>query len=325
MRASRLLSILMLLQLRGRLTAEALAHEFKVSIRTIYRDVDELSASGIPIFSDRGPGGGFELLGGYQTKLTGLALGEAEALFMIGLPDQAKELGLGDASTEARKKLLAALPKSWHEGAERISARFYLDPIDWYQTSESVAHLPELTRAVLDQHWIKMRYQSWVRTHTWSIAPLGLVQKAGAWYLVALGEKKIRLFKVSNILEHTVLETTFERPIHFNLRDYWSTELKRFESQLRPNVALLHVSALGQSRLARLGAYAATAIREAAPSNLTGWVNLKLPIENIDQAALLLLGLGPEVEVIEPESLRHRLQQLAAQIVYRQRKIARKK
>ena len=123
MRASRLLSILMLLQLRGRQTAEALAAEFEVSVRTIYRDVDELAAAGVPVISDRGPGGGFALTGGYRTQLTGLAADEAEAMLMMGLPEAARALGIGAAAL-AQRKLLTALPEDGREGAVRIGERF---------------------------------------------------------------------------------------------------------------------------------------------------------------------------------------------------------
>src|SRR6185295_10620801 len=127
MRASRLLSILILLQVRLRLTAEALAEEFEVSVRTIYRDIDALSAAGIPVYGDRGPGGGFRLLDGYRTRLTGLAPDEAEAMMMIGLPGPAAALGLASAATRAKGKLLAALPASGGEDAGRMAQRFHLD------------------------------------------------------------------------------------------------------------------------------------------------------------------------------------------------------
>jgi predicted DNA-binding transcriptional regulator YafY len=151
------MSILILLQLRTRLTAESLAEEFEVSVRTIYRDIDELSAAGIPVQSDRGPNGGFKLMSGYQTKLTGLASSEAEAVFMIGMPEAAAELGMGTAATEAGRKLLASLPPALSADAGRIGTRFHLDPIDWYQRAEPVPHLPALARAVLDQQLVSAR------------------------------------------------------------------------------------------------------------------------------------------------------------------------
>ncbi len=161
MRASRLLSILLLLQSRGRMTAQQLADEFEISVRTVYRDIDNLSASGVPVYADRGRDGGFQLLDGYRTRLTGLTPAEADALFLTGLPGPAAELGLGDAMAAAQLKLLAALPSERREGAERVASRFHLDPIGWYQTIEQTAFLPTLAEAVWNTRRIGVRYESW--------------------------------------------------------------------------------------------------------------------------------------------------------------------
>jgi predicted DNA-binding transcriptional regulator YafY len=317
MRASRLLSILILLQARGRLTAETLAEEFGVSVRTIYRDIDDLSAARIPIYGDRGPGGGFQLLDGYRTHLTGLATDEAQALFMIGLPGPAAALGLGPATTRAGRKLLASLPPALGEDARRIHLRFHLDPIGWYQDTEPVDSLPELTRAVLDQRRITMKYESWTRTREWRAEPLGLVLKAGGWYLVAQCGKSARVFKVSKILALVSEKATFERPPGFDLARFWSEELVRFESRLRPHHASLRASPTGLERLSRLGTYAAQATKAAAPTDPDGWVRLLLPIESVEDGALALLGLGPEIEVLEPRALRERVRGLAEQVLRR--------
>lgn len=314
MRASRLLSILILLQLRVRLTAEALAEEFEVSVRTIYRDIDALSAAGIPVYGDRGPGGGFQLLDGYRTRLTGLAAGEAEALMMIGLPGPAAALGLGGAAARVRGKLLASLPAAGSAEAGRMAARFHVDPVDWYHADEPVRHLPAVARAVLDQRVVTMTYESWTGVRDWRVEPLGLVLKAGAWYLVARGAGQARMFRVSNILEQAVTEEAFERPEDFDLPGWWLAELRRFEADLRPHSAILRASPLGLKRLAKLGAYAAEAVAAAEPPAMDGWALLRLPFEHIEQAALLLLGVGPEIEVIEPVQIRDELLGLAKQI-----------
>ncbi|MEQ1510604.1 MAG: WYL domain-containing protein [Sphingopyxis sp.] len=320
MRASRLLSILILLQLRVRLTAEALAEEFEVSVRTIYRDIDELSAAGIPVYGDRGPGGGFQLLDGYRTRLTGLASDEAEAMMMIGLPGPAAALGLGPAAARAQAKLLAALPAAGGENAGRMGARFHLDPAEWYHDAEPVAYLPAIARSVLDQHMIAMTYESWTGVREWeSVEPLGLVLKSAAWYMVARGTGKCRVFRVSNIRNLSISGTRFERPSDFDLPGWWSSDLERFEAGLRPANAVLRASPAGLGRLARLGAYAAKAVNAAGVADTEGWACLHFPIETIEQAALLLLGLGPEIEVIEPAELRLRLGELAEQIAKRAR------
>ena len=317
MRTSRLLSLLILLQLRERLTAEALAEEFEVSVRTIYRDMDKLSAAGVPVYGDRGPGGGFQLLNGYKTRLTGLAPDEAEAMFMIGMPGPAAALGLGSAATRAGRKILAALPPPWSEMAGRMGERFHLDPIDWYRAAESAEHLPAIARAVLDQRRVAMKYESWTGVRDWLIEPLGLVMKAGTWYVVARSGKTERIFKVAKILEQTTQAVTFERPSHFDLATYWSAELARFEAGLRPGSATLRASPTGLQRLASLGHYASQAVKAASPPDANGWAEVHLPIETIDQAALALLGIGPEVQVLEPATLRDELRGLAEQIARR--------
>ena len=245
MRASRLLAILILLQLRTRLTAAALAEEFEVSMRTIYRDIDSLSAAGVPVYGDRGPGGGFQLLEGYRTRLTGLDADEAEAMLMIGMPGPAAALGLGAAASRARGKLLASLPQASLEGAGRIAARFHFDPVDWYRAADAAPYLPAMARAVLDQRQVAMTYESWRGPRDWRIDPLGLVMKGGAWYAAARSGAKIMTFRISSLLAFTPLETYFERPADFDLPRYWADSQTRFEKELRPHIARLRLSPIG--------------------------------------------------------------------------------
>lgn len=317
MRAGRLLSLLMLLQLRVRLTADELAEELEVSVRTIYRDIDELATAGVPIYGDRGPGGGFQLVEGYRTRLTGLAAAEAEAVFMIGMPTAAEALGLGSAAAQAGRKLLAALPPPLSEGAGRLGARFHLDPAEWYRQAAPPAHLPALARAVLDERRVTMTYESWTATKTRSVEPLGLVLKASAWYLVARRHDTARIYKVGNIRELTVDDEPFVRPDQFDLPAFWSREIASFEAALRPARATLRASALGCQRLSRVGAYAAHAVRDAAPPDDDGWTIVTLPIESVDDAAHVVLSAGGEVDVLTPPELQARVRDLATQIVAR--------
>lgn len=311
MRTSRLLAIQLQLQLRGHATAEALAQAFEVSVRTIYRDIERLAAAGVPVYADRGPGGGFRLVDGYRTRLTGLTAAEAEALTMIGLPDAADALGLGDAAADARSKMLAALPEARTALAGRLRERFHLDTAAWYRAETPPPELPALARAVLDQRILDMTYESWTGVREWRVQPLGLVLKAGEWYLVAQGHGKTRTFKVANLRELVVTDTEFERPADFALDAYWAESLARFEAGLRPGVAEIRVTATGLDRLARLGTYAREACAAATPPDAAGWSHVALPIEHVEQAALLLLGLGPEVRVEAPDALRKRLRTLA--------------
>src|SRR5499427_1436004 len=197
MQASRLLSILMLLQSRGRMSAFALARSLEVSVRTVYRDVDSLSAAGVPVYGDRGRSGGFQLRDGWRTQLTGLTTGEARALLMTGLPGPAKALGLGEAAASAHLKLLAALPADWRSDAERVGARFHLDPIDWFRGPSPADHLREVAEAVWSERRLRIRYESWTAVSDRVVEPLGLVLKGGAWYLVARHRREPRTYRVA--------------------------------------------------------------------------------------------------------------------------------
>lgn len=317
MRASRLLSILILLQLRGRLTAADLAAEFEVSERTIYRDIDALSAAGVPVYGDRGHGGGFQLLGGYRTQLTGLSADEAEATAMIGLPGPAAELGIGAAASAARNKLLVALPGGGGALADRMAARFHLDPVDWYRGGDALPDLPLIARAVLDQNELTMHYQSWQGARDWTVEPLGLVLKAGIWYLAARGGGKIRIFRLSNIHAPAVNAARFDRPADFDLAVWWRAEQARFESELFATIATIRASPDGCSRLAAQSPRGAAAVGGAGPPGADGWRQMTMQVEDSDHGARDMLALGAEVEVIAPRSFRRRIAALAKQIAAR--------
>lgn len=317
MRASRLVAILMLLQRQGRVTAEDLARQLEVSVRTIYRDVESLGAAGIPVYGDRGPGGGFALLDGFRSDLTGLAPAEAEAMLLIGLPGPAAALGLGPAAATAEGKLLASLPPALRTGAGRIGRRFLLDPAPWYRRPEPVDHLPLLARAVLDDRALAMGYESWTARRTWRVGPLGLVLKAGDWYLVADDGRRVRMFRVAAIEEPAVLDDPYERPKGFDLAAWWPEAVARFERDLRPVTATVRASARGRTLLARQSAVAADAVRAAGPPDRRGWCTLRLPVERTGPAADGLLALGPEIEVLAPAALRRRLHRLATGVAAR--------
>src|SRR5919107_5703449 len=159
MRASRLVNLLLLLQTRGMMTARELSRELEVSVRTIYRDVDALSQSGVPIYAERGPHGGIRLVEGYRTRLTGLTPDEAEALFLSGLPGPAAELGLGTVVASSRLKVLAALPNELRGRATRLLERFHLDAAGWFQAGEHVPHLADVAEAVWEGRQILVEYQ----------------------------------------------------------------------------------------------------------------------------------------------------------------------
>jgi predicted DNA-binding transcriptional regulator YafY len=315
MQASRLLSILLLLQTRGRMTAQALADKFEVSVRTVYRDIDQLSAAGVPVYADRGRSGGFQLLDGYRTKLTGLTPSEAEALFLSGLPGPAADLGLGDAMAQAQLKLLAALPG--RQGAGHVAARFHLDPVGWFRGAERTDLLPTVAEAVWTAHRIRIRYESWTDTVDRELEPLGLTLKAGVWYLVAQAGGKPRTYRMAAIEALTVTDEAFERPAEFNLAAYWTAWTRDFEARIQRGQATLRVSPEGLRRLTHLGPAAVEMAQHTAGApDAEGWVRVTIPIEidSLPHAAQEVLKLGVEAEILEPADLRGHMAAFAGQL-----------
>ena len=197
MRASRLVTLLLLLQTRGRMTAAELARELEVSERTVHRDVEALSEAGVPVYAERGPHGGVQLVEGYRTRLTGMTADEAEALFLSGLPGPAAELGLGTVMTAAQLKVMAALPGELRARASRLVERFYLDAAGWFHGREPVPHLSTLAEAVWESRRVTITYQRGDSRVERALEPLGLVLKAGTWYVVAANEDQLRTYRVS--------------------------------------------------------------------------------------------------------------------------------
>lgn len=304
MRASRLLSIQMLLETRGRMSATALSGALQVSVRTLYRDIDELSAAGVPVYAERGRNGGFALLPGWKTTLTGLTPSEAEAVFLSGLAGPAADLGLAPQVQSAQLKLLAALPAPARGTAQRISSRFHLDPIDWYREPEPLPHLTAVASAVWDEKQLALSYESWQRTARRVVHPLGLVLKAGVWYLVAAREQTVRTYRVASMLATQVLPERVQRPRGFDLAKYWQASVQRFETELYTGEAEVAATERGLAELRRLGAAQARAAGKAGAPAADGRARLRLPIESVEHASGQLLRLAPEVEVLGPPALR---------------------
>src|SRR5437588_3221845 len=212
MRASRLVRLLLLLQTRGQLTAAELAEQLDVSVRTVHRDVEALAEAGVPIEAVRGPAGGYRVAGGYRTRLTGLTADEAEALFA----GPAAELGLGGVFADARLKVLAALPRELQERAERSARLFHLDTRGWFRGEDKTPHLPALASAVWRGRRVAARYREGAKVVRRTLDPLGLVLKAGAWYLVAHRPVGMRVYRVSRIVAVRALEEPLTPPRDFD-------------------------------------------------------------------------------------------------------------
>ncbi|MFF4415649.1 helix-turn-helix transcriptional regulator [Streptosporangium sp. NPDC001559] len=313
MRASRLVSILLLLQTRERMTARQLADTLEVSVRTVYRDMESLSAAGVPLYGEPGHDGGYRLLGGFRTRLTGLTADEAESLFLTGLPAAAADLGLGAVVTAAELKLMAALPAELRERAERLTRRFHLDAPSWYRDAERAPYLTAIADAVWNGLAVRMRYLRWEEPHetTRTVRPYGLVLKAGRWYLVAGGAERIRTYRVSRILDLDVLDERFDRPDGFDLADYWRTYLECFDARRHQGEATLRLSPNALDRLPHLmePAVVHAARRTSTAPDPDGWTRVTIPIESVEQALPELLKLGADAEVLAPVELRERIVQ----------------
>ncbi|MFD5149010.1 helix-turn-helix transcriptional regulator [Streptomyces sp. NPDC058401] len=334
MKSSRLLSILLLLQTRGRMTAAELAAELEVSVRTVYRDAEALAAAGVPLYGDAGHSGGYQLLDGYRTRLTGLAPGEAEALFLTSMPGPAAELGLGRALSTAQLKLRAALPAELRAQADRMRLRFHLDAPGWYAEHEETPHLARVADAVWRGRVVEVRYRRWKAPHEVDrrLAPYGLVLKAGRWYLVAGSAPPPDTtaapgagtppgtpgpggppytYRVDQIL--AVHETGEEcaLPDGFELASHWRRTQAEFHERLYPEEAEVRVSARAAARLTGAQARALAATGTPDPE-LPGWTRAVLPIESQEHAQAQFLGLGAEAEVLAPPALRRRIGAAAA-------------
>jgi predicted DNA-binding transcriptional regulator YafY len=307
MRASRLVSLLLLLQVHGRLPAAELAARLEVSVRTVYRDLDALGEAGVPVFAQPGAGGGCGLLEGCRTRLTGLTAGEAEALFLAGVPGPAGDLGLGTALAAAQLKLLAALPEPLRARAGGARDRFHMDAPRWFDRAEEAdpGHLVTIAGALWDDRLVELAY----RRHRGPLAPrvvepLGLVLKAGVWYLVArlAGRGEPHVYRLSRVVAAARLEAAFTRPADFDLAAFWAGWASAFAAGL-PRIGVRVRLAPGALEAARSSAIEV----ETGPPEADGWLPATLVFEKLEHAVRHVLGLGPDVEVLEPGELRERV------------------
>jgi len=318
MRASRLVQLLLFLQTRGRTTAAVLARELEVSERTIHRDVDALSAAGVPIYAERGPHGGIQLIDGYRTRLTGLTGDEAEALFLSGLPGPAAELGLGTVVAAARLKVLAALPSELRVRASRLVERFHLDAAGWFHAGEEVPHLALLAEAVWESRRLEISYRRGDSEVDRTLDPLGLVLKAGIWYLVASSEGQVRTYRVSRIRNATVGTDAGTRPPEFDLAAYWAESITAYERDA-PRVAVtirIDPAVIGVLAEA-LGSQAVRTAETIPAADPDGWVHLRVTADWPEEVPGRLISLGSRAEILDPPEVRDRAIILARRMLER--------
>ncbi|MEE6269964.1 helix-turn-helix transcriptional regulator [Streptomyces sp. VTCC 41912] len=236
MKADRLLSILLLLQTRGRVPAGELAARLEVSTRTVYRDVEALSASGVPVYAERGRHGGIALLPGFRTDVTGLTSDEARALFILAAPGAHRALGLDDALGSALRKVMAALPAPHRPAAELAGRRVLVDPDRWLGGPRPAVDLDELQRAVFTDRRLRIRYRHGgeTRLRTYTVDPYGLVAKAGTWYLAADRRGRPQLFRADRVASAAVTDAPVRRRAGVELAEVWAQLRRQVEERPAP-------------------------------------------------------------------------------------------
>jgi predicted DNA-binding transcriptional regulator YafY len=318
MRADRLISLMLLLNARGRMTAQTLADQLEVSERTIYRDVDALGAAGIPIYVQPGVNGGIFLDEHYRISLTGLSRAEAQALFISSKGTPLADLGLDNAVEATLLKLFAALPSAHQVEVERLRNRFYIDPANWFQIVEPSALLPTLQQAVWEDRALSIQYQ--VVEGEWFegvVNAYALVAKANIWYLVA--EKRpgeFRNYRIGRIKTAALTDAHFTRPADFDLIAYWEESCRRFQQrsaeQFPPYNATLRVH---PKAFWYFPGHMEVHYHQLGEPDSDGWVTLQLTFESLGDARMRILGLGTGVDVLEPAELREAVLEIARAIV----------
>ncbi|MFI6420783.1 helix-turn-helix transcriptional regulator [Streptomyces sp. NPDC050842] len=315
MRAARLIKLVLLLQSRPSMTAAELAAELEVSERTITRDALALAEAGIPVYADRGRAGGYRLIGGYRTRLTGLARGEAEALFLSGLPGALRDLGLADAASAARLKVSAALLPSLRDAPDAVGRRFHLDAPGWYQEPETPELLAPIAEAVWDDRLLSARYLRGDGEEVErEMCPYGLVLKAGVWYVCARADASFRTYRVDRFTAVAVGEERFVRDEEFDLSSFWEERAAEFARSLLRAEVVLRLSEAGARRLPYVTDRAAAEEALAAgerDAETPGRTTVTLRVESEEVAFSQLLGLGADAEVLAPDSLRTRFREAA--------------
>ncbi|UED83749.1 helix-turn-helix transcriptional regulator [Streptomyces profundus] len=320
MRAARVIRLLLLLQSRRSMTAGELAAELEVSERTVARDVAALSEAGVPVYADRGRAGGYRLVGGYRTRLTGLGRHEAEALFLSGVPSALRDMGLADTASAARLKVSAALLPELRDAEQSAAQRFHLDAPHWWQAPETPEQLPLIAEAI----WGDLRFRGRYRRgdgsgveREWE--PYGLVLKAGAWYLAARPSGDDghghRIYRVARFSEVALGGGPFDRDPGFDLPAFWAGQAAAFARAILREHVRLRLTEAGVRRLRHHTDRTAAdeAVAHAEGPDADGRMTVTLAVESLNVAFEQLLALGADAEVLEPPGLRGRFARATAE------------
>ncbi|WP_127572318.1 helix-turn-helix transcriptional regulator [Georgenia faecalis] len=322
MRADRLVSLVLLLRQRGRMTAETLARELEVSTRTVLRDIEALSAAGVPVYAERGRYGGFELLPGFRTELTGLNHEEALALLTAGSGRGEQVFGLRSALASAMRKVVDALPEGDRAAASDATQRFLVEPetdlLSRRRESDDVpaATMSEVRRAVLAGHKLRIRYAAADQAPRWrTIDPVGLVTVRDRVYLLATKDDEDRTYRLSRVSAAEALPAPAERPEQVDLDQAWRERAARF---LADGHLTVQVRVDPARRDALRGAALAVRAEEPdADADADGWLRLEVTYQDSWHAEWALWQLGAHAEALAPPSVRAALRSRAAAVVAR--------
>lgn len=309
MRADRLLSLVLLLRRRGRMTATELARELEVSPRTVMRDVEALSAAGIPVYAERGCTGGFALLPGFTTDLTGLTHDEALALLTAQSRATPEALGLGPAFAAAVRKVVAAMPDSARRSATHAADRVLVRQGGWLGDPEPDPHLAAVRRAVFADRRLRLRYAARDEPARWrTVDPVGLVEAGGRWYLLALRDGAERTYRLSRVEAVEELDEPVRRAGDVDLEEVWQRRRAAFVAALPTTAVTVRVRA---DRRADLAA-AALVLDGEGPAGGSEWLRVEAAFGDERHAERVLWMLGADAEVLAPAELRARIAARAA-------------
>lgn len=313
MRADRLISLLLLLQTRGRLPARDVAQRLEVSVRTVYRDMDALAMAGIPVYTERGPNGGCALEKNYRTSLTGLNPSEIRALFISQAVGPMRDLSLDRASESALLKLLASLSSSHRAEAERIRQRLHLDSTGWFHRDEPLPDFPTIQQAIWEDRRLRIVYpRAEGELGGRVMSPYGLVAKAGVWYLIGETEAGRRVYRVSRIESVRIMDERFERPPHFDLGQYWAECQAEFKQSLAHYSVTVRLAPESLPCLSEW--YGDDVPQQTTLPDSEGWRAFSLTFDSMESARMFVLNLGAGAEVLSPAALRERVVESAQAI-----------
>jgi predicted DNA-binding transcriptional regulator YafY len=317
MRADRLLSILLLLQAHGRLSARSLAERLEVSERTVHRDMEALAMAGVPVWAQAGRRGGWSLSDDYRTDLTGLTEAELRSLVVAGAPEVLRGLGLGEAFDRAITKVLATLPTTRREAASAARSYLHVDPTGWRRTEDAAPWLPTIDDALRRGRRIAIEYERAAdrAVVARTVDPVGLVAKGSVWYLVAAVDGQPRTYRASRIRQVEVLDAPSDRPADLDLAAYWAAARESFQAALPAIDWEMRCSPRVIDRV-RLGWRFARLVEEDPP-DADGWVTGRFRADSVEVAVECALGLGADGEILGPPDIAARVVAGAEAVVAR--------